>query len=63
MVLDVANANDCQTAHFDINAAAGGDARSWDIKVTQYGCGNEDRGGKYCQFLIFQIGRYSSYQL
>ena len=44
MVTDVADGA-CQTPSFGIglNAAT---TRSWDIKVTQYACGDEDNGGK-----------------
>ena len=42
MVLD-AN-DDCQKANFMI-APATTTTRQWEIKVTQYACGDEDKGG------------------
>jgi hypothetical protein len=35
----------CQQAMFTIDAGTT-TSRSWDIKVTQYACGDEDLGGK-----------------
>jgi len=47
MILDVDTRKGCQTAAFTIGGATGGNnfMRSWDIKVTQYGCGNQDVSG------------------
>jgi len=46
MILDVDARKGCQTAAFTIGGAAGNNfMRSWDIKVTQYGCGNQDLSG------------------
>lgn len=44
MIIDVDAKRGCQTASFSIGS---GDTptRAWDIKVTQYGCGNEDESG------------------
>lgn len=47
VILDVGDPTSCQMAHFDINADGTTTSRMWDIKVTQYACGNEDKGGKY----------------
>ena len=43
MVLD-ASANQCQTSAFQISPSTS-TTRQWDIKVTQYACGDEDKGG------------------
>jgi len=44
MIIDVDAKRGCQTASFTIGS---GDTptRAWDIKVTQYGCGDEDNSG------------------
>ena len=44
VIIDVDAKRGCQTASFSIGS---GDTptRAWDIKVTQYGCGNEDESG------------------
>ena len=43
MILD-ADSTTCQKATFNIGPSTS-TSRSWEIKVTQYGCGNEDRAG------------------
>ena len=43
MILD-ASADDCQTANFNIGPQTAS-ARQWDIRVTQYTCGQEDVAG------------------
>ena len=45
MVLD-ATSGQCQEANFQI-APSTTTTRQWDIKVTQYTCGEEDKAGKY----------------
>ena len=45
VVLD-SNGVDCQMVNMQIGGATT-TTRSWDIKVTQYNCGDEDMGGKY----------------
>ena len=45
VVLD-SNGDDCQMVNMQIGGATT-TTRSWDIKVTQYNCGDEDMGGKY----------------
>ena len=42
MVIDAAQT--CQTAAFQI-APSTTTTRQWDIKVTQYACGDDDKGG------------------
>ena len=43
MIVDASD--DCVTANFNLGAQNGGTARSWNIKVTQYNCGQEDIAG------------------
>ena len=43
VILD-ADSTTCQKATFNIGPSTS-TSRSWEIKVTQYGCGNEDRAG------------------
>ena len=45
MVLD-SNGNDCQMVNMNIGGSTT-TSRSWDIKITQYACGDEDMGGKF----------------
>ena len=45
VVLD-SNGDDCQMVNMHIGGATT-TSRHWDIKVTQYNCGDEDMGGKY----------------
>ena len=48
MIVDVQRDGGCQTATFTIGTAAAGQMapnRNWDIRVTQFGCGNQDESG------------------
>lgn len=42
MIVDATD--ECQTVNFNI-APSTSTTRQWDIRVTQYGCGNEDSAG------------------
>jgi len=48
MIVDVQSDGGCQTATFTIGQSAVGvmaPTRNWDIRVTQFGCGNQDESG------------------
>ena len=53
MILD-ADSTTCQKATFNIGPSTS-TSRSWEIKVTQYGCGNEDRAGIYSKSALILL--------
>ena len=53
VITDVYNA-ECQAATFGIGPSTT-TTRSWDIKITQYACGDEDNGGKYKKKTVLKI--------
>ena len=61
MIVDVSNSQ-CQTASFGISTSTS-DTRQWDIKVTQYACGDEDNGGPpgCLQYFTGTFGDIASY--
>lgn len=62
MILDVSNDN-CQTANFGIATTATSTTRQWDIRVTQYTCGEEDNAGPpgCLQYLTGTYGSIADY--